>query len=210
MNKKLCIFSIAAALTSNVHAASIVFDLRDTGATNAIEAGSYTIDGVTMSLSSPQGALNQTTSSFGINHAIGFSDESAQIDGDEGAETLIFSFDIVGTLDQLSFSLFGENDKFTLKKGTTTIFSIDDQDSPAAFIVGESFTPSDVFYLTFTEGEVDGGGASLNAVQITAVPEPSSFLLLGFGGLTLLSRRKRPASSNLRNVRFHRPSNHNS
>ena len=203
MNKKIRIFSVAAALISNVHAASIVYDLRDTGATSEIEAGSYTIDGVTMSLSSPQGALNQTSSHFGVNHTTtGGLEETDQIDGVHGIETIIFSFNTAGTLDQLNFTEVGEFDALALTKNNLGVESI----TLNTLNLNISFLATDTFELTY----VSGNGMSWNSSAITAVPEPSSFLLLGFGGLTLLSRRKRPASSNLRNVRFHRPSNHNS
>jgi hypothetical protein len=180
---------------SKLSASTIAFDLLDQGKTDEIELGSYTLSGVMMTLSSLDGDLNQISDSFGINHDGGSLDESAQIDGDEGPETLTFSFDTAGTLDQLSFSLFGANDTLTLKKGNATLLNMVDEGSPDVFLVGESYTVADVFYLTYTAGVVAGGGASLNNIQITTVPEPSSFLLLGLGGLTLLSRRKRPATN---------------
>jgi len=45
--------------------------------------------------------------------------------------------------------------------------------------------------LTWTETGSISGGATLNLVQLRAVPEPSSAALLGLGGLALLLRRRK-------------------
>ena len=206
MLNKIIIPSIVVALISNANAVTVVYNLVDQSFTSDIEAGSYLQGGVILSLGSTDGALNQTSTSFGINHSGGSSDETSQIDGDEGNETLTFSFNVSGVLNQLDFTQFGANDIFTLKKGITTIFTLVDSGSSDVFLIGESFTTSDVFSLTFTEGSVIGGGASLDAIKITAIPEPSSSLFLGFSGLALLVRRKRSASSKA--LRLHSPSNY--
>lgn len=187
--------AVGLTSVSKLPASTIAFDLLDQEKTDEIELGSYTLSGVMMTLSSLDGDLNQTSDSFGINHNGGSLDESAQIDGDNGDETLKFSFNTSGTLDLLSFSHFGPSDTLTLKKGTTTILNLADLGISDVFSVGVTFTASDEFFLTFDESSFVGAGVSLNNIQITTIPEPSSFLLLGFGGLTLLSRRKRPATN---------------
>lgn len=205
MNNKLCVIVVGAALSANAQAASIVYDLLDTSYTASIESGSYELDGVTMSLGSAQGALNQTSSYFGVNHA-GSGDDTDQIDfnpGDGEAEVLYFSFNTSGTLDRLNFSSVS-SDLLRLTKNGADVVNGD----VTTNIVNPnlSFTSSDKFELTY----VSGNGMSFDSVTITAVPEPSSTILLGFGGLALLVHRKRSASSKVWNVRFHRPCNHKS
>ncbi|MFC5050702.1 PEP-CTERM sorting domain-containing protein [Rubritalea spongiae] len=182
MKAKVCVFIVGAALWTNVQAAGILFDLRDTAYTSSIEAGSYEVDGVILSLSSPSGVLNQTTSNFGINHA-GAGDDTAQIDGDAGAEVLLFSFDTSGVLEALNFSSVGGSDSFRVTKNGAggLIYSAN------SVLPNLSFTASDVFEIE----HISGNGVSFDSLSITAIPEPSSTLLLGMGGLALLSRRKR-------------------
>lgn len=187
------VFVVATALCASLEAAGILYNLRDQSQTAAIESGAYTVDGVLLSLSAVDGTLNQTSGSFGINHS-GAGDEPAQLDGVAGAETLLFSFDIAGTLNALDLSSFGSGDTFDLKKGGVsgvTILNLVDQGNSTIYTVNESFLAGEVFALTFTAGVVEGGGASLDTISITAVPEPCSTFLLGMGGLGLLFRRKR-------------------
>ena len=184
MISRIYISSVAAALASNVQAASIVYDLRDAVATSAIEAGSYIVGAVTMSLSSDQGDLNQTSGGFGVNHtASGGLEKTDQIDGVHGIETITFSFSSAGTLDQLNFTNVGVLDELALTKNNLDTASV----TQNILDLNISFLATDEFQLTY----VSGNGVSFDSAIITAVPEPSSALLLGFGGLVLLYRTRR-------------------
>ena len=188
MNQKLPVLAVIAAVITHVQGASIVYNLRDTGATSAIESGAYTVDGVTMQLSTEQGALNQTSSGFGVNHSSsGGSEKTDQIDGVHGIETITFWFSEAGILDQLNFSSVGGEDELSLTKNNQEWVSIT-QNTPDLDL---RFLASDRFHLSY----VSGNGVSFDGAQITSTPEPSTFILLGFGGLALLVHRKRPASS---------------
>lgn len=179
----------------SVSAATIAYDLRDTLRTADIEAGAYTVGSVTLTMSSDQGDLNQTSSSFGINHSGGALDATAEIDSDEGDETLKFSFSSSGTLTHLTFTNFGDDDTFTLRKGEDIILDLTDHGSPDTFVINERFTSEDQFTLTSTQvGLSPGNGASLDLIGIDAdsvvAPEPSSAVMLALGSLALLRRRR--------------------
>jgi len=184
-------FIAVSFLALPLNAATIVYDLRDTSQTAAIEAGAYTVDSVLLSMDSPQGDLNQTSSGFGVN-ATGSGDNTHQIDNGAGvAEVLNFSFDTSGTLTQIDMSSFGPSDTFDLKKNGTLIQSLIDQgtSSPDVFMLNVDFSSTDTFSITYT----GGNGASLDAITIanTAVPEPSSMVFLAvFGSFALIRRRR--------------------
>lgn len=177
---------LSVAASSTLSAATIVYDLRDAAQTTAIESGSYLVDGVKLSMSSDQGALNQTSSFFGINHG-GAGDDTDQIDGVAGAETLSFSFETNGTLDLLVMSDYGTLDTFELRKNGTLVLNLVNQGQVDEFSPAESFIPTDEFTLTYT----GGNGASLDSMTITTLPEPSGSLLLSIGGAILLLRRNK-------------------
>lgn len=187
MTTKYCTCVVGAALIANAQAASIVYDLLDTNYAASIEDnGFYDLGGVRMSLGSDQGDLNQTSIYFGINHDAS-GDDTDQIDFNPAngeAESLYFSFNTSGTLDQLNFSSVS-SDLLKLTKNGADVLNGDISTNIAN--PNLSFTSSDQFELTY----VSGNGMSFDSVTITAVPEPSSAILLGFGGLALLSRRKR-------------------
>lgn len=192
-NAKLIILSAGSALAMalNGSAASVVFDLLDQSRTVDIERGEYAVDGVTMSMIASSGSLNQTNLYFGINHAV-TGDDTDQIDshGEGGAETLRFSFDTPGVLTQIQMSSFVLGDLFELRKNGNLILSLSDQglSSPETFNLSEGYGEVDDF---FTLTYLGGNGASLDAVVVNAVPEPSSLCLIAIGALTCSFRRRR-------------------
>jgi len=189
---KFTLALIAAPLLSlPLHAATILYNLRDTSQTVDIEAGAYTVDSVLLTMNSPQGVLNQTGTGFGVN-ATGSGDNTHQIDNGAGvAEVLNFSFDASGTLTQIDMSSYGSSDTFDLKKNGVLILSMTDQgtSSPDIFTLNEAFVSTDTFSITFT----GGNGASLDAFTITTVPVPepsTAMFLVAFATLGLVRRRR--------------------
>ncbi|MGJ8672978.1 PEP-CTERM sorting domain-containing protein [Rubritalea sp.] len=182
MKTTYCVFVVGAVLWANAQAAIVLFNLRDLTGTTSIEAGLYEVDGVILTMTSTEGSLNQTANAFGVNH-FDSGDLTAEIDGVAGAESLSFSFNATGLLDQLTFSSVGGSDYIRLtKNGGGAVDYSANTVSPSI-----AFTSSDVFKLEY----VSGNGMSFDSISITSVPEPTSTILLGMGGLALLSRRKR-------------------
>ena len=182
---------ITPLLTLPINAATIVYNLRDTGQTAAIEAGAYTVDSVLLTMSSPQGSLNQTgtsnaTASFGVDHAM-VGDDTDTIDGLKGSEVFNFSFDVAGVLDQVFMSKYLPDETFDLKKNGVFLMQFTNQGAVDEFNLSESFVSSDVFSITHTAGN----GASLSSITITTVPEPSSSLLVACAVMLGLVRRRR-------------------
>ena len=179
----------------SLQAATITYDFRDTLNTAEIESGTMLVDGLTLTIISTQGSLNQTTSSFGINHTGGSADESALIDGDEGAETLQFSFDQDVTITQLTLSSYtagSESATFTID-GFAAINL-----SPLAaasdiydFVTDNTLSTGNLALLTW----VSGNGFSVDSITVETmgivVPEPSSIMLLGMSVIMLACYRSR-------------------
>ncbi len=72
-----------------------------------------------------------------------------------------------------------------------TTISIDPNDSTAIYAFnGISVNGSDEIVISFDAGS-SANVQHINAIELTAVPEPSSTALLGLGGLALILRRRR-------------------
>jgi hypothetical protein len=107
--KLTVVFLVLARTALQVHATPIAFNLRDTTATTEIELGVITRSGVvavlTPHVAGGSGALNQTTSAFGIN-ATGTGDDTDELDNGLGVESIsmVFNTDIFFT--ELTLSSF--------------------------------------------------------------------------------------------------------
>jgi hypothetical protein len=79
---------------------------------------------------------------------------------------------------------------------TTTTVDLGSGNAPEAqyAVFGSAASPLNADSVTFTLDTLYGGGSALGAVQIVAVPEPSTGMILGMGlGLVALARRWRRA-----------------
>jgi len=195
MNKKLCIFSAAAALISNVHAA-VLIDFTNQGGIydshNSVDVALF--DPVnslnfTMTVTAVGGDLNSNITGLGVVDENLQTSESINITFD--VQTQLISLDLGGISDSLSDGaviVVGSNAPVSLYTGQPNFNGTSDIWSPSTPITlnaGQSILIS---------GSDPAAVIDLDRFTVAAVPEPSSFLLLGFGGLTLLSRRKRLAT----------------
>ena len=189
-----CVMTPATAF-----AAPITFDLRDPTIELIDEVNSFslTLDGLTATLqASPQtyngtvAVLNQTSSSFGINvlnTSCGSLEDSAQVDGGCGGESLQISFDQDVLLNSLRLSSFG-----TADEGLVTI----DDTTEVSLLNTGLHSLSNVYLFAgdvWTIGYVKGNGFSVDNFTVTSVPEPASLLLLTVGafGVALTRRFRR-------------------
>ena len=204
--KSLTTFALSLILTlsfcvSSSHADTIVLDSSGTGAlldgidlasvgtpaatvaVTEIPGLNITVEGINSSFANPE--VNVTGTSLGINPD---GDDDTDAFDSAGSESVTFSFDQAVTISQLDFTNFTAGEVFEfagisitnadLSNGTTDVF---DFASPLALAAGQSFT------LTATAGTIGIEGIHTT----TAVPEPTSAVLLGLAGLGLCVRRRR-------------------
>lgn len=187
----ILVLSLCSAL---LQAATITYDFRDTLNKAEIDSGLMLVDGLTLTIISTQGSLNHTASSFGVNHTGGSADESALIDGDEGAEILQFSFDQDVTITQITLSSYSGSESATFTIGSFAAINL----SPLAaasdiydFTTDNTLSTGSLALLTW----VSGNGFSVDSITVETmgaiVPEPSSVMLLGMSGIMLACYRSR-------------------
>jgi len=180
-------------------AATITFDLRNTLNTTAIEAGSVTQSGLTLTLTSAQGSLNQTSSSFGVNHPSS-GDATSLLDGVNGAETINISFnqDVIITSLTLSSYTHGGAETASL---TIASFSPIDLVAQAAASDVYNFSSDNLLNMGQTAqlAWLSGNGFSFDSITVetiaSVVPEPNSILLLGLSGIIFACYRSRRTPS---------------
>lgn len=129
--------------------------------------------------------LNATTTAFGINSE-GSVDHADRFDS-TFSESATFSFNKSVSIKQVDFTHFDAGESFQfgastvvfsdLTDGTTDIM---DFSAPIILAAHEQFTLSAI-----------SGSIGIEAMDITAVPEPSSVTLLGLAGVVVLFRRRR-------------------
>ena len=138
------------------------------------------------------GVLNATGAGLGVNAENGVfpgsGDEASQLDGNQGLESIQITFagPVSAILTEVGIAGLGTDDSGSIAigaevnaigSGTSTV--IPDHTN----LVGETLT------IAFTAGN----GFSVNSLtfEVRAVPEPSSFLLVGILGLGAFARRRR-------------------
>ncbi len=198
--KSWALLSFTAFLfTVTSHAAIITFDLRDTLNTAAIESGSFTQSDLTIILSSNQGVLNQTASSFGVNHPSS-GDATSLLDGVNGAESINISFDQTVNITSLTLSSYASGGAETASLTIASFSPID--------LVAQA-TSSDVYNFSTNNvlntaqiaqlSWLSGNGFSFDSITVetiaSVVPEPNSILLLGLSGIIFACYRSRRTPS---------------
>lgn len=153
---------------------------------NGDASGSVATGGITLTATVfPSGAFNQTASGFGIN-AAGSGDDTDEFDPGEG---FTFSFDQSVFINSLTVSSFGGSSIGVLSyDGGANIATIS---STGTTVINSSVIASGTL-LRFAS---TSGVFSLDAITVTAVPEPASAAALaGAAMLAFTATRRRGRS----------------
>ena len=204
MDKKLYIFSVAAALIANAQSAVLIdftnqsgiYDVKTT-VDVALNDPVHSVDFImTVTAYQFDSAVVNLNSNAG---GLGVADDSVDFDGGE-IITISFNFDV--DIDYIEFGGIGAADAIdaaSLKFGSDPALLLY-TDQPDFAGDTDIWNPDPLYRLmagdTIVLKAAGATGASfdLENMGVAAVPEPSYSLLLGLGGLTLLSRHKRPAT----------------
>lgn len=172
--------------------ASLVFDFSgDQGVdVDGQATGTTTVGGITATVSANVGVLNRGTTNFGINSPA--SNETTLIDSDAGKEILSISFS-----ESVFIQSFVTRDGNSATEGSYTIGSSSGTFAQltgggavtTTFSGGVLLPQGDLFTIQHDNG---ASGFSFDSITVTAVPEPSSVILLGLGSAAggLYYRRK--------------------
>ena len=189
------LFVVMAALSAGTsHAATLTYTLVNNPSVEAVdEAASFdlTVGSVTATLTANIGVLNGTTTSFGVN-APGTGDETAQIDGDLGLESVAITFDTNVTFLDFTVSLLSGDDagSWTIDAGSPNGFT-----TSGVKAVNTAFTANTTtITISFVNPGTLGNGFSLDEFRVetvAAVPTPAALPAgLGLMGLMMIKRRK--------------------
>lgn len=124
--------------------------------------------------------FNRTSSSFGINGALGSADDTDQIDGDGGVESAVFSFSQNVVLTSIDFESFGGTGNpgddliaITISGGGFSL-NVDGNDFTNDLVtVSQTITTSQTLTISFVDG--NGVGLESISVDLAVVPEPSTY-----------------------------------
>lgn len=194
--KSWIVFAVLLSATMlELRATPITFDLRDTSAATEIESGTITRGGVTATMiplvDKSSGTLNQNGSGFGIN-ASGSGDESNQLDGDEGIESISISFNADVTLSQIALSSFTSTETGILKTGGFTAISLSGTTDVYDFTSDNFLKSGESIALSFGTGNgFSFDSFTVDAASPSTVPDslPFGFTAAVLIGVTLLTRR---------------------
>jgi len=143
--------------------------------------------GLTITIHSlgPDGSLNATATSLGINGAT-----DTDTDAFESAfgQFATFSFSQTVSISQLDFTNFENTGEVFNFGGVAIIY---DDLSNATTDVYDFGVPLEISANTQFTIQATSGRIGIEAMTLATVPEPSSIALLGLGGLATLLRRRR-------------------
>ena len=200
MRKAITAVVYLSMFVSSACAELFTFDLlnKNGASWDGVSSGVYTNAGSGMTLKaamfsylngsySSGSQLNSTVSEFGIN-AVGSGDATSLFDTINGKEALWVSFDravIIKTITVSSFTAGNvETGAYQVAEGSSVRFTAN-----GTYTVDTSLNQGSFFKVTAVD--VGGGnGWSLNSFVVEAVPEPTTIVMLGFGGLTVCMMRR--------------------
>ncbi|MDF3130312.1 PEP-CTERM sorting domain-containing protein [Kiritimatiellaeota bacterium B1221] len=198
MKTKLLVLLAALGLASvSSRAATFTFDDENTvlgSYFDGLTSGSYTIDGIKITLTSNFDEFNATGSNFGINQsASGDDTDGFDFDDTEGstgglAEGFTISFDQDVELVSFTVSSWSAgNDVVTISDDITTVTTIT---STGTTSLGNYALAQGSTLSVDTTAGTYGNGWSFDS--ITVIPEPSSIIMMGLVGLaSVMVLRKR-------------------
>lgn len=146
---------------------------------------------MTVSSTGSGGNLNSNSTGLGVGSGDANLNVGEEISISFNVDTEINLLDLGGVGAGVSDGItiqFGSSPSFDLYTGQANFAGVSDLWTPSSAVAlsaGELLT----FRVSHADAIVD-----LDGMNVSAVPEPSSSLLLGFGGLVGLCRRKRGAS----------------
>ena len=126
--------------------------------------------------------LNATASSLGIN-SLGTTDDDASAFDAALSEMVTFSFDQDVEITEIDFLSFTNGEVFNfagqvINEGDLSL-SVFTFSSPLEITAGTSFTV-----------QATAGTIGIESIELTVIPEPSPFALLGLAGIVLIFRRR--------------------
>jgi hypothetical protein len=188
--KKLCFLPVLFLALSFVTAQNVTFTFGNNNglgesqaALDGLASGSVTVSGLTLSAAANSGTFNSTsTLGFGINASPSTTDTTTSFDE---TDAMTFSFNKPVTFNSIDLNLFGSGESgfFTYTGGTIQITT-----DPFTF-TNVSLAANEV--VTF--GNNSGSSFSLQSFNVTVIPEPATWMLMGVGlllGVQRLRRRK--------------------
>lgn len=205
-------FLILLACSTTTHAGFITFDFRSTtnGAGKDLDSEisgttQTTEDGVSLTLSAEAFVdgvssgleFNQTSSSFGIN-VDGAGDATAELDDGKGTESIQFA--VISSsvpldsliLSEIKFNLFTTGDEGRLSVGgVDSTFTDGDLSNTNVLSVNESISLGQFFTLAHSSGSGFGLESMTFQANTLAVPEPTTWTLVGIASAGFAATRRR-------------------
>lgn len=135
--------------------------------------------------------INASGSTFGLNSPtpMGGSENASRFDVD-AAESLTFSFSEDVTIVNADFNSFTDPETFSFG-GVTIVESELDASNIFTFAGGGLVVPANTGILLEAGGPAGSSVGLISIEIVTAVPEPTSLVLLGFGSVVMVTRRRR-------------------
>jgi hypothetical protein len=201
--KKLTAAIFAASLCAAGAASAATFSFTGSNLSDA-SSRSYTVDGITVTVTA--GTFSTWSNPSSINFGSRLVDvdpnglgadaggDGDLVDGSNGNDVLVFTFDRDVTIDSISFGDVGSNDDFAFGTVTGTAFTRIVNFQDVASSVSTSTFGGDVVGLAFGIGAIGSNDEfTVSGLTVSEVPLPAAgwMLLAGMGGLAAMKRRKK-------------------